>query len=234
MDRIERSKFFLWAETEEHQSRIQTAKNIISEALDQSKCPYLAYSGGKDSLVMLHMVLQKRPDILVWHWDYGYDLMPFEMEKEILENARRIGAKNIRINSSGKGENRYRSVRTFYRQFFGKIGQFTQEEGCDLAFIGLRTQESGKRKRKASEPFRWNGKLLECYPLADLTARDIWAYIVTNNLPYCSHYDRYGALLGIEQVRMSTFFDPEFDMLGASNIDGLLMPEFKQWRKNDD
>ena len=76
--------------------------------------------------------------------------------------------------------------------------------------------------------------MLECYPLANLTARDIWAYIVSNNLPYCSHYDRYGALLGIEQVRMSTFFDPEFDMLGASNIDGLLMPEFKQWRKNDD
>lgn len=64
--------------------------------------------------------------------------------------------------------------------------------------------------------------------LSDLVvkARDIWAYIVTNNLPYCSHYDRYGALLGIEQVRMSTFFDPEFDKFGAGNLDGILMTKF--------
>jgi 3'-phosphoadenosine 5'-phosphosulfate sulfotransferase (PAPS reductase)/FAD synthetase len=56
---------------------------------------------------------------------------------------------------------------------------------------------------------------------------DVWAYIVSNNIRYLSHYDRYSKTIDITKIRFATFFDPEFDKLGCSNIDGVMMPEFK-------
>jgi hypothetical protein len=49
----------------------------------------------------------------------------------------------------------------------------------------------------------------------------------TNNVPYHSHYDRYGPLLGYDKARFATFYDSEMDRFGAGNVDGVLMPHFK-------
>jgi 3'-phosphoadenosine 5'-phosphosulfate sulfotransferase (PAPS reductase)/FAD synthetase len=228
MTPVERQTFQLHAETDEYCVRIEAAEKIIAEALARANQPYVAFSGGKDSTVMLHMVIEKCPEILVWHWDYGKYYIPRDMEIEIQTNAAAIGARNIRVNTSKKYDRAKRSPKNvLFPTFFGSIQPIMAEQGIDLAFVGLRAQESGKRRLKTSEPVRWNKVMWECYPLQSLTARDVWAYIITNDLPYCSHYDRYGALLGIENTRMSTFFDPEFDKLGASNVDGLLMSQFK-------
>jgi len=224
---IERATFLLHAELDDFQARIASAKRIISDALKQSKHPYVAYSGGKDSLVMAHMVLLACPDAQIWHFWYGPYYFPVEMENEVLRAAHTIGAANTRIDTSEKYRQGRSQKNVFFPTLHGKIIPRLLSEGYDLAFIGLRKEESGRRKAKAAKHMRCDGQMIECYPIADLTARDIWAYIVTHNLPYCSHYDRYGVLLGIEQVRMSTFFDSEFDRLGAGNLDGILMTKFK-------
>ncbi len=226
MTPIERATFLLHADLEDYQARTQATRHFITETFERAEKPHIAYSGGKDSLVMLHMALQVKPDILVWHWDYGPYYMPREIETEIMENAKAIGAKNILVDTSKKYNAGRSPNNILFPALFGHIRPRMMADGYDLACIGLRAEESQRRKRKTTGGYR-NKKLRECYPVYQLTSRDIWAYIVSHNLPYCSHYDRYGALLGIENVRMSTFFDPEFDKLGASNIDGLLMSEFK-------
>ena len=100
-------------------------------------------------------------------------------------------------------------------------------DGYNLQFIGLREEESLKRRRKInSKPFRCD-RIIECYPLHRLSWKDVWAYIISNDLPYLKIYDVYAKLLGYDKVRFATFFDPEFDKLGASNIDGVIIPEFK-------
>ena len=66
-----------------------------------------------------------------------------------------------------------------------------------------------------------------CFPLLNLTWKDVWAYIISNNLPYPSIYDRYAEVLGYDKVRLVTFFDNEFEKLGAPYLDGVLMPEFR-------
>lgn len=227
MTPIERATFLLHAELDDYQARIASAQKIISDALSWSERPYVAYSGGKDSLVMVHMVLQACPRALIWHFWYGPYYFPIEMENEVLRAAHAIGAINTRIDTSEKYRQGRSPKNTFFPLLHGKIIPELLEDGYDLAFIGLRREESRRRKAKAAKHMRRDGQMIECYPLADLTARDIWAYIVTNNLPYCSHYDRYGELLGMENTRMSTFFDPEFYKFGASNLDGVLMPGFK-------
>lgn len=227
MTPIERETFLMHSEQEDYQAKIAKALEIVQAALDSSKKPYVAYSGGKDSLVLADMVLRACPNVLIWHFWFGPYYFPDELEYEVLSAVRSFGATNIKVDTSEKYCRGRTPKNIFFPELHGKIIPQMVTDGYDLSFVGLRKEESSRRKAKASKPIRWTGKMLECYPLADLTARDIWTYIVTRKLPYCSHYDRYGALLGIEHVRMSTFFDPEFDKFGASNLDSLLMPEFK-------
>jgi 3'-phosphoadenosine 5'-phosphosulfate sulfotransferase (PAPS reductase)/FAD synthetase len=226
MTPIERATFLLHAELDDYQARIDAAEDIITEALNRAKKTYIAYSGGKDSLAMLHLVLQASPNITVWHWDYGPYYMPRSMETEILENARKIGAKNIIVDTSEKYNQGRCEKNVLFPALFGKVQPGMAKDGYDMVMVGLRAEESRRRKAKTATGFR-AGKITECYPVYQLTARDIWAYVVSNNIHYCSHYDRYGALLGIENTRMATYFDPEFYKFGSNNIDGVLMPEFK-------
>jgi len=208
--------FIKWAKTEEYRYKVKQAKKIIEEVIKEYK-PYIAFSGGKDSTCLLHLVLQFDPDILVWHWDYG-KYMPREFEKEIIENVRKIGAKNLRVDTSMA----YKwKDKVFYKTFFGKIQKELAKE-YDAVFVGLRKEESIHRRERIKVQ-RSLGIIKEFWPLQDWSWRDVWAYIFSNNLPYHSAYDKYIPLLGWNNTRFATFFDPEFDTFGASNIDGLLL-----------
>lgn len=224
---VERQTFEVWAETDGYEERMESASETIRGAFDLYHKPYVALSGGKDSLVMLHMILRHDPDVLVWHWDYGPHYMPRDLEQEVIDACFKLGVKHLRIDSSP----RYRWGRSeknvLFPALFGRVQPQLIEDGHRLAFVGLRAEESNKRACKTMGRMKNNGRMWECYPLRDLTTYDVWAYIVENDLPYCSHYDRYGKLLGIENVRMATFYDPEFYRFGSNNIDGVLMPAFK-------
>jgi len=224
---IERQTFEAWAELETYRGRIDGANQTIQDALYLYQKPYVAFSGGKDSLIMLHMILQQVPDILVWHWDYGPNYMPRNLEQEIIDICFGLGVKHLRIDSSPKYFLGRSETNVFFPALFGKVQPRLVEEGYHLVFVGLRAEESRKRAAKTIGNLTHRAPMRESYPIKDLIARDVWAYIVENDLPYCSHYDRYGELLGIENVRMATFFDPEFYKYGANHIDGVLMPHFK-------
>lgn len=228
MKRTDREMFLLWSRTEEYQKRIADAKKLLEDLIAEHRC-YVAYSGGKDSTVLLHMSLQIDPDISVWHWDYGMYYMPREMEHEILENARKIGARNIIVHTALEYSQGRKPQLVFFRHLFSWVFR-EMSKTYDCCMLGLRAGESCRRRlitRTYTRQNRSRPQMIVAYPIRDLTTRDVWAYIVSNNLPYCSHYDRYGELLGIENVRMSTFFDPEMDRFGNSNIDNILMTEFK-------
>jgi len=214
--------FKLWAETDEYHGKVKEAQKIIKKALTRYNNPYLSYSGGKDSLVMTHLILQEDPDIPVWHWDYGDALMPREIEKEVIDNAYKIGVKNLIIRKR-RGRDARTNHGSGYKQFFGVLNHLKKENNWDLGFIGVRREESKKRERNYKSHFIENN----CYPLLNLSWIDIWAYIVSNNLNYPSTYDKYSKVYGWDKSRFVTFFDGEFDFLGSSNVDGVLMPEFR-------
>jgi len=217
--------FKLWSETKEYKDKVEESRRVISNAFTRYKNPYVAYSGGKDSIAMLHLVLQQKPEIDIWHFDHGKALMPREIEREIIHNAKLLGAKNLIIKTSkqlGKESARW-DYKIWYNSFFGILNSVTNERGWDGVFLGLRQEESAKRKRKTKEFFSGN----ECYPLARWSWKDVWSYIVSNNLPYPSVYDRYAEVFGYDRARLVTFFDKEFEYLGAPYVDGILMPEFR-------
>lgn len=230
MNAIERKTYLMHSETDEYQFNISESGKNVKEGLAICKKPYIAFSGGKDSLVMMHLVLQKNPDILVWHWDYGPYFMPRSVLDEISQIAAGIGARNFRVDQTGYKayEQAKRSGKpVFYRYFFGVALPALKKEGYDGAFIGLRADESRKRGVRTKSIFEKTPGMISIFPIRHLTVRDVWAYIVSNDLPYCNHYDRYAELEGRENVRFCTYFDPEFAHMGRTNVDGVLQPEFR-------
>ncbi len=204
-----------WASQPEHLRRVAEADEHVRGALARARRPYVAFSGGKDSTALLHLVLQQAPDITVWHWDYGRQFIPGWLEREMVENARRLGAVNLVVEATRRTD-KYLGL----GEMFGRIAEVLA--GYDLVFVGLRAEESLKRRRRTARKASLTA-IQECWPLQNWTWRDVWAYIFAHGLRYPSVYERYVPVVGIEQARLCTFFDPEFRHLGTSNVDGLLM-----------
>lgn len=216
-----RRMFAAYAETPEHASAVAEAKRIIRHALTTHRQPYVAFSGGKDSTCVLAMVLAERPDAMVLHWDYGTTYIPRVVHREIVVNAEAMGAQ-LRIETSPLyDELGDRAINVLGRHMIGRLLPQLKREGYDVAFVGLRREESGKRKRRmnAGEAV---GPIPECWPVASWRWLDVWAYIVSHDLPYLSLYDERATITGYDQSRFTTLFDPEFAKYSANTIDGLL------------
>jgi hypothetical protein len=179
---------------------------------------------------MMHLAFRENPGIQVWHWDYGPYFVPRTIETEIKTIAAQIGIKNYTSDTSpiyAKGRVD-EAILADRREIYGRVIPDMKQKGFTASFVGLRAEESTKRKFRTKNAFEKTVPgMAMVFPVRGLTARDIWAYIVSNNLSYCSHYDRYGELQGYENVRFCTYFDPEFAHMGCSNVDGVMMPEFR-------
>lgn len=218
MNKYKRKGFLLHAKSKEYKSKLKYSLQIIREAFEGNSC-YVSFSGGKDSAVLTHLALSVDSNAWIWHWDYGDDLMPRQIEKEVLDNLGNMGAVNIVVNKR-KGDGADTS--SGYKQFFKQIQLNKNEYGWDMGLVGVRRAESTTRKNKYVNHFQ-DG---DCYPLLDWSFEDVWAYIVSNNVPYPHVYDVYSSVVGYENSRFVTFFDPEFETL-SYGLDGVLMDEFR-------
>ncbi|HPT36627.1 MAG TPA: hypothetical protein PK309_08910, partial [Bacillota bacterium] len=54
-----------WSETDEHKLQVARARDTVRRALEKCKQPYVAFSGGKDSTCVLHLVLEQAPETMV-------------------------------------------------------------------------------------------------------------------------------------------------------------------------
>ena len=222
-----RKTFSLYGGLSIFKNKVEQAEIMINDVLRNYNKPYIAFSGGKDSTCMLHLILEQNPDIMVLYWDYGKYYIPRKINCEIKENAKKLGAKNLRVETSIKYEKLKRQAKNILGEDLIKgLLPRLKDERYDASFIGLRKEESLKRKIRI-QAGRSLSEIKEIFPIADWTWMDVWAYIISNHLPYLSHYDLYGPIIGWNKVRMTTFFDPEFDKYGCSNIDGVLMWKYR-------
>lgn len=224
-----RDTFRIWAESAEFAGHLEDAQRDIRRALRDASRPLIAYSGGKDSTAMMHLVLTERPDCEVLHWDYGPYYIPRPIHREIMQIAESIGAR-VRLETSPLYLRLKRqAINVMGRELIQKLLPQLVEEGFDLEFVGLREEESLKRRRRIRRGEMLCPGLLECWPLRRWRWLDVWAYLVSREVPYLSLYDSRAALVGYEQARFTTLFDPEFADLGADSVDNVL-----HWRWRHD
>ena len=228
-------EFFLrWSETDIHQQRVAEARRVIQRALSRFKKPYIAFSGGKDSTALLHLVLSFDRMITVLHWWPGPFFYPEPLEKEVIEIAKACGAIDLRVETSEEYVIYGRQAHNVKGRHYlgGVIPRMVKEEGYDLAFIGLRAEEAAKRKARTKDFFEWDRtrEITNCFPIARWSWKDVWAYIVSNNIPYLSYYDKYGPVVGWDKARLCALFASDMERFGALWVDGVLMWRYRNVR----
>jgi len=217
--------FLLYSETDEYEQHIGEARDRLHEAVISHKRTYCSYSGGNDSTVLLWLALQENPCMMVLHIDFGRWLMPRPIFDEICRNATTQGCK-LRIETSPQWEQAGRNLPKggiFGKVLFGRIEPQLHEECYDCCLLGLRAEESRKRAARTKDK-AWDMATIDtAYPIGHMSWMDVWAAIVSNNLPYLRHYDQQEHIgIGYDRSRISSFFTSG---RGMAAMDKVMMPE---------
>lgn len=156
----------------------------------QAFCPpegyYVAFSGGKDSVVILDLV--KRSGV---KFDAHYNITgidPPELYYFIRDNFPEV--------------QRHRPETTIWKLIIKKMMpptrlvryccEYLKERGGQgrRVVTGVRWAESTRRgKRRIVEACFKNDRTFYVNPIIDWSDEDVWGYIRGNNIPYCSLYD---------------------------------------------
>ena len=234
MNELERRRFELHAKTGGYADRISRAKTWIHDAFDRFENPCLNYSGGKDSLVLLHLtaIACGYGDVEIYHFDNGLLRVPGS-DDFVHESVERIGGRLfVRTSASANSEEMVVEEGHGYNGFWGHYWRLAHERGWDARLLGIRAGESRNRRDRFDTaddraPINYHEDHTAVAPIHELTTRDVWAYIVEHDIQYHEIYDKQGDLYGDMEARgnrLVTLYDAEFDSLGAREISQFIYP----------
>lgn len=225
MPRRTRMSYLMHSKHKDYLDHVAEAKKNIKYVLNNHR-PIILYSGGKDSLVLLHMIMQIDNSIPVYYNDSGYDYeseqikMPKEFTEEILRIGKLAGAKNIHVGGGSTPSS---------KKFFSHLWRVMKKEGCNLELLGIRAGESvGRKNRTKGKLVRKEGVRLLAFPIRNFTTDDVWSYLVSENVEYLHYYDYYAKLEGYDKVRLSSRFSRGLMFKGGSYyVDGVLLADYR-------
>jgi len=187
--------------------KIEVATDLIKRVLAKHEKPVVACSFGKNSMVVLHMVLQFNPNVYVL---FNNTLMEYPDTYAF----KKVISENWKLNLLET-----RPLRTFWWvvenygfPLFSRKGHHDASKNCcrylkeypienilrkyrfDLYFTGLSRHESRLREFSAKKYGNYfyskNFKHWKCHPIQDWTEEDVWKYHEIYNLPHNSLYDK--------------------------------------------
>lgn len=183
--------------------RIAVASDTIRKALRGAKKPYIAFSGGKDSTVVMALVHSIRPEApVIWSDD---ELEYPETVSLMMASQARLGAlfRSTLGFATHAGWFVPWSDRPFWREPLPgaeRIGmsmeEWAQQEGYDLTFLGLRGDESRNRASflaVAGPNYRRTTGRVSC-PIWNWSDEDVFAFLGMGTIPYNAAYDRFEAM----------------------------------------
>jgi len=221
IDRAE--EYRLYAKLNCFTRRLEKTRLFITDCLSRCKNPYVAWSGGKDSTVMLHLVMEQRPDIpalcVQSELDYPDNI-------EIVERATKELSVNLILlhpeaspweilkkHGGPFGQVNVASSELDKKCFYEPINRAVEQYGFDAVFLGLRAEESRARlmnRRVRGLSYRQKVGMQVFTPLGDWTGRDVFAYLVTRNLPINQVYSKVKFHPEPERIREGWWLPGDF------------------------
>lgn len=206
-----------------YQHALDTARRVLANGLDTAGGAVgVAWSGGKDSTVALHLARDagwrgpvafadsgaEYPEThaFIDHVEqaWGLDLCRLFPDQRILD----LHALTGWWDWGPKDTRGLDFARILIRE---PMAFFAEQTGVRGQVIGLRAAESlGRsalfRVRGSVHAVQGQGGVVHIHPLASWSVQDVWAYIAAHALPYNAVYDRLTAL-GVprEQQRVSSW-----------------------------
>jgi len=178
-------------------------KNItpIKKIFEMHDNPVVAFSGGKDSTVVLDYVRKHDSSVKAVFCNTGVE------HKETLDYVKTIDNVDWLKPSKSffqcvddygwpdlKSKSKSHGNRCCYYLKEKPMIDYVKKYDIDLIFTGLTSDESRNRmmffKRCGSYYFMKTWGVWKCHPIHDFSEKDVWDYINSNNLNYNSIYDK--------------------------------------------
>ncbi len=233
MNDLERRKFRLHADTDDYHRRIEQAADWTHYAFRVFENPCLNYSGGKDSLVLLHLTTQRcgYDDVDIYHFDNGLLSVPGAGDF-VRESVDRLGGRLFeRTSAAANSAEMVIENGHGYNGFWGHYHDLAERHNWDARLLGIRAAESPQRRDRfdtdGTAPINWDEERTAVAPIHQLTTRDVWAYIIDQGLEYHEIYDEQGALYDSMEHpsnRLVTLYDREFKSTGSLELSQFLFP----------
>jgi phosphoadenosine phosphosulfate reductase len=184
------------------------ARKLILQALTIPIHWAVSFSGGKDSTVLLDLVLAESPEIDIIWFDDGWDYP--ETIAFLAATEARLGRRILRVEQPvtsrfWRQEIEYRGDDPVYPHPIDLTYDNWRKEYTG-SLLGLRKEESSIRKFTLGRAALYYQSSLghwHCSPLANWGWRDVWGYIGGRGLAYNPVYDRLGELgVSLDQMRV--------------------------------
>jgi phosphoadenosine phosphosulfate reductase len=179
---------------------IDNARKTIELALADAKLPCITSSFQAECVVMTHMIREARPDIPVLFLDTFHHFPETLTYRDELSARWGLHLINLRAKTPQVGLWQVESTEACCKRH--KVEPlFAALEEYDTWFTALRRDQSPSRANiKAHEPFKLpSGKTINrVAPIADWTARDVWAYAKAHQIPLLPLYDLGYTSIGCE------------------------------------
>lgn len=175
----------LYAKLNSFNRLVEKTRRFIKWSLTQVEKPYVSCSFGKDSSVMLHLILEMKNDIEIKMLGKAeteliddYDSVINWWESKFNCKVQQIIYKGWLEGGTKKG-----------------IAKNMRAEGNDSFFVGLRKEESVARRitlTKNGKFYKMKDGKIRIAPLSIWTTNDIAAYMISRKLPILKAYKREG------------------------------------------
>lgn len=191
----------------EGKNKIEVSLNRLEE-FEPPEGYHLAFSGGKDSIVIFDLAVKAGVKFDAHYNITGID--PPELVYFIRQHYSSIIYERPLMNiwklveRKGLPRRNARFCCEYLKEHSG---------AHRVVVTGVRWQESWQRKRrKMVETCRWVKAKSFLHPIIDWTNSEVWEYIRQNRLPYCSLYDEGFKRLGCILCPMTTAAQARRDM----------------------
>ena len=187
------------------EKKVKKSKEIMKEAIKRYRNVGVGFSGGADSEVLLHMLLQLKPNVPVLFVDTRYE---FPETAGFIEKIRtEWSLESLTTVQAGKD-----MVKEFTRKYGYGSPRFTVEFNkyhkieplnrgirtlnFDAFINGIRGTEHEERAKESLFSARHNPVHIRVHPMLFWIREDVIKYIKENKLPYHPLYDRGYTSLG--------------------------------------
>ncbi|MFP4042557.1 MAG: phosphoadenosine phosphosulfate reductase family protein [Bacteroidales bacterium] len=158
--------------------KVRKANELITDVLLKHDNPAIAFSTGKDSTVVYHLVKDIGPDIDVFHNDHEWMLTVSRHYLNRIQESDNV----ISVKFEDK-----------HCDWFITNKGSSDSVTYDLVFLGLRAEENGYRKKymRANGLYSYSGKYSQfnCSPIGWWTIEDVWGYIFSTDRDYNRAYE---------------------------------------------
>lgn len=177
------------------EEKVDKGIEVVREAYDKFDDPAIAWTGGKDSTLILHMVKEIHDGEIPSPALFIDSTFEFPETYEFVDKISEEWGVDVHVAKAEELVEKYHETEDeekkkeiWHHMKIRAIDQALDENGWDALLVGIRWDEHPARSEETY--FSPREDHTRVHPILHFTEADVWAYISSNDLPYHPLYDK--------------------------------------------